>query len=665
MTHDEYLALIKEIERHNELYYDDRPEITDAEYDVLTQKLKAVEATHPEWVTRLSPTQHVGSGKLVGVKTPHKIRLLSLNDLFSLDDVRLWHQGVGSPMTVVEEKIDGLTIALTYVDGEFYLGATRGDGIIGEVVTEQAKQVKGIPHEIPIPDGVAPHNVLIVRAEVNQLVSEFERINKLQESLGRAPFANPRNCAAGGLRAKDPKVTAERGLQAIAFQIIYSEGWDEVRGPNTQSHDMDILRGLGFNTVTQYLCSDFDDIERAIAKIGSNRSQLPYWTDGAVVKTNSLDRQEEIGSTEKYPLHSVAYKYPAEKKRTTIRKIKIQVGRTGVLTPVAEFDPIQLAGTTVTRATLHNQKFISDRMLNVGAEIEVLKSGEIIPKVVGVPIPAENPYEIKTCPCCGTPAILMSDPDDPTTEVMSCPNITGCAAQKLRYFEFFCSRDVMDIRGMGPSVIAAILDAGFMNEIWDIYSLKNRKVDIAKLDGFGEKKVQTLLAAIDESRNHDIDRLIKAFGIPGVGRHIGKALAEKYPDMETISALTYDDLVAIDGIGDISARAILDFWANPETRRRYEALKKAGVNTESAKFIHEPASTIFSAMTFVITGTLPTMSRSEAKGLIESNGGKVSESVSKKTMYLVAGEKAGSKLEKAKKLGITIISESDLQSMLI
>ena len=664
MTQNEYQALIREIEHHNQLYYDDRPEITDAEYDVLTQQLKAAEVEHPDWVTAASPTQHVGVGHLLGKKTEHCFKLLSLNDLFSLDDVKSWHAGVGCPKTVVEEKIDGLTIALTYVDGKLVLGATRGDGVVGEVVTEQAKQVFGIPHFIPIPDSVAPHNTLIVRAEVNMLVTVFERLNKTRASLGQQPFANPRNCAAGGLRAEDPKVTKERGLQAIAFQIIYAEGWDSVRDM-TQHGDIELLKKLGFIGVTQYVCHTQDDILLAIDQIGNDRAQLPYWTDGAVIKTNDLRLQASIGATEKYPLHSVAYKYPAEKKRTTIRKINVQVGRTGVLTPVAEFDPIQLAGTTVTKATLHNQKFVSDRMLNVGAEIEVLKSGEIIPKVVGVPVPATTPFQITACPCCGATAVLMSDPDDPTTEIMSCPNITGCSAQKLRYFEFFCSRDVMDIRGMGPSVIAAILDTGLMDDIWDIYNLKNRQPELAAIEGFGKRKVQAMINAIEESKSNDIDRLIKALGIPGVGRHIGKAMAAKYPDMDAIAALTYEELVAIEGIGDISARSILDFWGNPETRARYDALAKAGVNTKSLKFLEAPAGTIFAGMTFVITGTLPTMSREDAKTLIEKNGGKVSDSVSKKTTYLLAGEKAGSKLEKAKKLGTSIISEDDLQQMLI
>lgn len=664
MTLNEYQALVQEIERHNHLYYDDRPEITDGEFDALTQQLKAVEAEHPEWVTPASPTQHVGAGHLLGKKTKHRFKLLSLNDLFGLDDVQSWHAGIDSPETVVEEKIDGLTIALTYIDGKLALGATRGDGLMGEVVTEQAKQVRGVPEELKLPPGVAPHNTLIVRAEVNQLVAEFERLNKIQESLGKKPFANPRNCAAGGLRAKDPKVTKERGLQAIAFQIIYAEGWDVVRAGHSQTQDVALLGFLGFTPVTQYRCKDFLEIEKAIEKIGATRNQRAYWTDGAVIKTDSLDLQAKIGATEKYPLHSVAYKYPAEKKRTTIRNIVVQVDRTGVLTPVAEFDSIQLSGTTVTKATLHNQKFINDRMLNVGAEIEVLKSGEIIPKVVGVPAPAKTPFQIKTCPCCGTPAVLMSDPDDPSTEIMSCPNITGCPAQKLRYFEFFCSRDVMDIRGMGPSVIAAFIDAGVLNEIWDIYSIKDHVDELAAIEGYGKKKIQAITAAIEASKGNDIDRLIKALGIPGVGRHIGKALAAKYPDMEAIANLTYDDLITVDGVGDISARAILDFWANPETRVRYEALKRAGVNINSLKAVQEPAGTVFVGKAFVVTGTLPTMSREEAKTLIEANGGKVSDSVSKKTAYLLAGEKAGSKLDKAQKLGVTIISEADLKLML-
>lgn len=670
MNQEEYRGLVALAEKYNVAYYDDKPLVTNLEYNNLTQKIKDIEAEHPDWVEKNSPTQHVGAGHLHGKKTQHFRPLLSLNDLFGLDEVKTWHEGIGSPETVVEEKIDGLTIALTYVNCVLDLGATRGDGRIGEIVTQQAKQVKGIPEKLPLPEGVNPENILIVRAEVNQPVAEFERLNAEQEALGLQPFANPRNCAAGGLRAQDPKVTKHRGLQAIAFQIIYAEGWSGVRGGNpTQSGDIALLKRLGFLPVTQYVCRDFEEILDAIYKIGNDRLTLPYWTDGAVIKTNSLARQEELGATEKYPLHSVAYKYPAETKTTTVREIRIQTGRTGTLTPVAIFDPVQLAGTTVTKATLHNQKFIRDRMINVGCKVTVLKSGEIIPKVVDVPEPADAPFEITHCPVCGAAAVLGGDENgDSDTEVMFCPNMTGCPAQKLRYFEFFCSRDVMDIRGMGPSVLAGLIDAGLLDHIWDIYDLKDHADEMPKIERMGEKKTASLLEAIEASKTRDIDRLIKALGMPGIGRHIGQTLAEHYPDMNAIreAALQPDEpLRSLDGIGEISSSVITGFWKDPDSVERYARLSLAGVNTVSMSYQKSTAGAKLEGLTFVITGTLPGMGRDEASELIKANGGKVSGSVSKKTSYLLAGENAGSKLEKATGLGVPVLSLDALREMLL
>lgn len=670
MTHDEYLALIETIERHNRLYYElDDPEITDAEYDALTQRLKAVEATHPDWVSDTSPTRHVGgksSAKFA--KTRHVRQLMSLNDLFSLDDVKAWHDGLGRPETGVEEKIDGLTIALTYKDFVLDLGATRGDGFVGEVVTKQALRVRGIPLRLDVPDEIKSRvdpsvNVLTVRAEVCQPVAEFERLNEIQESLGEPPFKNPRNCAAGGLRAHDPEVTTQRGLMAIAFQIVHSEGWDRIRTKMTQSQDVELLGRLGFIPVKQYRCPDQESMLRAIAEIGAAREGLPYWTDGAVVKTDDLALQERIGCTAKYPLHSVAYKYPAEKKRTVVRRIDVSVGRTGVLVPVAEFDPVQLGGTTVTHATLHNQKFVTDRRINVGCQVEVLKSGEIIPKIVGVPVPADVPFRITRCPICGTEAVVSSDPDS-GTEIMTCPNMTGCPAQKLRYFEFYCSRDVADIHGLGPSILAQLIDAGLLEDVWDIYELKSHVDTMSSLPSLGEKKVRALLSAIEESKCNDMDRFVKSLGIPGIGRHVGKALAAVYASMDDVAAASVEDLTKLDGVGEISARAIYGFFRDPAGVRKYEALRDAGVNVRSARFLDAPGGTIFNGKTFVITGTLPGMTRDEAKDMIERNGGKVSGSVSKKTTYLVAGEAAGSKLAKAQALGVPIISEDELRAML-
>lgn len=674
-SHDEYLGLIQTIRYHNELYYNqDNPEITDAEYDRLTQRLKAIEAEHPEWVSSDSPTQRVGGSAVASnlEKTQHRVKLLSLNDVFDFDSIKTWHNGIGNPETVVEEKIDGLTCALTYVDGKLTLAATRGDGVIGEICTQQAMQVAGIPHELnPLPAGIANHNTLVVRVEVYQPVKEFERVNAELEAMGKKPFANPRNCAAGSLRAKDPAITASRGLHAIAFAILYVDGWDNAQFPTpvtpmkTQRDDISILNYLGFHGVTQYPCHNQDDIFAAIDYIGSHKDQLSYWIDGAVIKTNDRSLQDAIGATNKYPLHAVAYKYPAETRQTTIRNIEVTVGRTGVLTPVAVFDPVPIGGTTVSRATLHNQRYLDERHINIGAVVEIIKSGEIIPKVSNVIKPSDKPFKITTCPVCGSPAVLFTNEYGEDNGVYGCPNLTGCPAQKSRYIEFFCSRDVMAIDGMGPSVISKLMDAGIINYVHDIYHLDQYHDQIVALDGFGERKYQSLQKAIEESKGNDIDRLIKALGIPGVGRHIGKELAARFPDMDTIRALSYEELLTIDGIGDISTKAICDFWTDPENQTRYQKLVDAGINTQSLAFKKAPNGTIFSGMTFVITGTLPSMSREDAKTLIEANGGKVSGSVSKKTTYLLAGDAAGSKLDKAKTLGIPILSENDLNNMLI
>lgn len=684
-----YDMLVQQALYHCQKYYvEDDPEISDDEYDRrFTQILREIEALHPDWTNPQSPTQNVeGTAAKSFQKIKHEFPLLSLNDLFSTDDVISWHNNLGRPITVVEQKIDGLTIALTYINGMFIQGVTRGDGHIGELVTQQAMQIRGIPAKIKIPAGVEPENKIVIRAEVCQPVLEFERCNREQELAGEKLFANPRNCAAGGLRAKDPAVTKSRGLMAIAFQIIHTEGWSEVRtelpdtqdieimktngmvskGQFTQKHDVELLKTMGFIPVTQYYCPTQEELLKAIEDIGAARNNLPYWTDGAVIKTNSETLWQLFGTTSKYPLHSVAYKYPAEKKKTIIRKIIVQTGRTGVLTPVAEFDPITLGGSTVTHTTLHNQKFISDRMLNVDAEVEVIKSGEIIPKIAGVCMPAKSPFRISRCPVCGTPAVRASDDDaNPDTEVMMCPNMTGCPAQKLRYFEFFVSRDVMDIRGLGNTLLAKLIDAGILDNIWDIYTLKTRTEEMLQIDKLGKKKIQNILSAIEESKSADIDRVIKSLGIPGIGRHIGKTMAENYDTVQQALSAGAEELMRLDGIGEISANAIQDAWTNPKFRERVDMLAKHGVNMTSLRTVQAPKGTILNGLTFVITGTLPNMTREDAKALIENNGGKVSGSVSKKTNYLLAGEAAGGKLAKAKDLGVKIISENDLQNMLV
>lgn len=670
---EEYLSLVKEINYHSALYYNqDAPELTDYEYDQLTQRLKAMESEHPEWISPDSPTRRVGGSAVtaVGEKVTHQVQLSSLNDLFDFESVEEWYKGIGFPETSVQQKIDGLTIALEYRNGVLYRGATRGDGFIGEDVTENAKVVSGIPHKLNIPGAanVSAENRLFVRAEVYMPVAVFERVNEEMEREGKKLYANPRNCAAGSLRVKDPQIASKRELSAISFAVLYSEGWENCNSavlpkPGiSETDDLELLNRLGFNAVKAYRCTSIAEVFQAIDKIGNNRDGLPYWIDGAVVKTDHKDLQERIGSTAKYPKHAAAYKYPPEKKVTVIRDIILQTGRTGVLTPVAVLDPVQLCGTTVSRATLHNQKFIDEREIGVGAVVEVIKSGEIIPRIVNVVKKAESVFKTTTCPVCGSEAILGADENGNETGVYYCCNL-ACPAQKSRYIEFFCSRDVMDIDGMGPSMVNSLIDAGLLNTVADLYRLKDHEAEIAALPGMGKRSAAKLIAAVETSKGRDIDRVIKALGIPGVGRHVGKALAAKYPNMDAISELPIDNLVAVDGIGEITANAIWNYFHKSESIETYKQLKNLGVNTVSQIYGKSDGGA-FSGLTFVITGTLPSMSREVAKALIEANGGKCSGSVSKKTSYVLAGEAAGSKLTKAQALGISVIDEDGLTMML-
>ena len=668
-----YDALVKSIQYHNDRYYNqDDPEITDYEYDQLMRELKAMEREHPEWVTLESPTQRVGGSPLLnGDKVRHHVHLYSLNDLFSVEEVRDWYIGqMHTPRVSVQEKIDGLTLALEYRNGKLFLGATRGDGDIGEVVTDNALTVRGVPSLLNIPEnaGAAPENRLYVRAEAYMPVADYERVNEEQRQMGKKLFANPRNCAAGSLRVKDPAITKARNLGAISFAILASEGWEDVdtsicpRPGVSETDDLALLSILGFDVVTAYTCQGMDEIEAAIKKIGESRGNLPYWTDGAVIKTDEKSIQTEYGYTAKFPKHAVAYKYPPEQKDVTILSIDVQVGRTGVLTPVANFTPVQLCGTTVSRATLHNQAFIDDMGIGIGAVVKVIKSGEIIPRVIGVTKPGPEVFRITKCPVCGHDAVLFTDENGTDNGVYGCPNM-ACPAQKVRYIEYYCSRDVMDIAGVGPALVEKLCDMGILNDVADLYSLSEHADAISNLDGMGERSVEKTLDTIETSRGRDIDRLIKALGIPGVGRHIGKALAAKYPDMDAIIALDVEALKAVDGIGDISAKAIWDYFHDEESLARYRRLVDAGDNTKSQSY-GQVQGGVLSGMTFVITGTLPTMSREEAKALIEANGGKCSGSVSKKTTYLLAGEAAGSKLTKATSLGVPVLTEDALKEML-
>ena len=671
MTHEEYQVQIALAARYSDAYYNqDAPEVSDHDYDMLMRHIKEAEAEHPEWVTPDSPTQHVGGeAVLPGTKVEHPVQLMSLDDMFSYDEMRTWYESVGAPTVSVQQKIDGLTIALRYRDGALDQGATRGNGFIGEDVTANAKLLGGIPKKLNIPAaaGVAKHNTLYVRAEVYQPVEIFERVNEELIMAGKKPFANPRNCAAGSLRTKDPNITKERGLCALSFAILLAEGWDDVderilpRPGVSESKDIALLNALGFDTVESIYCGDgIEQVLEAVSAIGDKRDGLPYWIDGAVVKTDDKELQKVLGNTAKFPKHAAAYKYEADEKETIVRDIMVQVGRTGVLTPVAVFDPVDLAGTTVTRATLHNQGFVNNMRVGIGAKVAVIKSGEIIPKVTRVPEPTETPFKITVCPVCGAKAVAFTDETGADTGVVGCPNLM-CPAQRARLIQFYCSRPVMDITGMGPSMVDKLLSAGLINGPLDLYDLKDHAAEIAAMDNMGEKSCKALLAAIEKAKTRPLPQVIKSLCIPNVGASVGKELARRYPDLDTISKLSQDELEAVTGIGPINAASIYRHFQNPANLATLERMKAIGINMKSNTY-GKTSSGPLTGLTFVITGTLSGMGRDEAKVLIEANGGKCSGSVSKKTSYLLAGADAGSKLQKATELGVPVIDLDTLHA---
>lgn len=660
----EYLALAARIRELDEAYYEkDAPMATNAEYDTLKTRLEAIETDHPDWKTPSSPSERPGGKPSKGKKKiAHPRRLLSLKDYFNTDDLRDWYDRIGTPEDMsVEQKIDGLTLALKYKNGRFVQGATRGDGDIGEDVTANIRYVRGIPMTLPKFAGVDPDdNMLYVRLEVYQSVTEFQRCNEAREDQGLEPYANPRACASGGLRSDDFRECLSRGLAAFAFQILDADGWDAVRD-GTQTGDLALLEKCGFDVVAHKKCHGIDEVLNEIQHIQAIKDSLPYWTDGAVVKTDDLILARSIGEGTKYPVHSAAYKYPAEIKHTRVRKILLQTGRTGVVTPVAEIVDIQLAGTNVSRVTLHNQKFIRDHMIDEGCLVAVTKSGEIIPKVVSVPAPAQDYFRIDICPACGASLTERTDQDGNPVGVMICPNAAGCPAQALRYLEFFCSKDVMDIAGLGPAALKALWDAGLVEHAWDIYDMPYRLEEIAAIDGFGLKKAQNIAKAVTKSKSNDIDRLIKALGIPGVGRHTGRMLAREYQDMEQIRRLGIDTLISHNGIGEITARDFTNFWSSSAGRELYEKLKSKGVNTvsKSWKLLDDEQEKAGSGkpldgMSIVATGTIEGFGRADIEEFIVKHGGKASGSVSKKTACVIAGTNAGSKLQKAESLGIPV-----------
>lgn len=645
--------LRKTIEHHAKLYYDlDAPTLSDYEYDALTRELRALEEQYPSLVTPDSATQKVGGTPARGFeKVTHAVRMESLLDAFSEEEIREFdlrvRETVETPRYVVEAKIDGLSVSLEYRDGVFVRGSTRGDGTVGEDVTENLRTVRDIPKTLP--DAPA---FLEVRGEVYMPRASFEALVAQQELYGKPPFKNPRNAAAGSLRQKDATVTAQRQLSIFVFNV------QQLEGATLTSHSasLDYLKALSFTVSPYYTC--YDTIEEALAeirRIGQLRNTLPFDIDGAVIKVDDLAQRALMGSTAKFPRWAIAFKYPPEEKETVLRHIDIQVGRTGVLTPTATFDTITLAGTSVSRAILHNEDFIREKDVRIGDTILVRKAGDIIPEVVSVSAHAQDsvPFEMPhVCPSCGEP---VARPEDEAA--LRCTN-PECPAQLLRNLIHFASRNAMDIDGLGEAVMTKLVEKGFVHQVSDIFSLQ--KEQLLQLDKFKDRSAENLLAAIQQAKGCNLDKLVFALGIRNIGEKAALLLAEKFRTMDALAAATEEEILAIDGMGEIMATSITEFFARAGTRDLLQRLRQAGVN-----FRYEGAekTDLLAGKTLVVTGTLPTLSRAEAEALIVQNGGKAAGSVSKKTAFVVAGEAAGSKLTKARELGIPVLTEEELLQM--
>ena len=646
--------LTEELNYHNDRYYNhDDPVISDYEYDAMLRDLENLEAQFPELLLPTSPTQRVGGSR--GEKfssVVHSVPMESLHDSFSPDEIRDFdrkvREVVSNPVYVVEPKFDGLSVSCEYRNGVFVRGSTRGDGTTGEDVTENLMTIKSLPKRLDN----APA-FLEVRGEVYMSVATFEKIVAEQENNGEKPFKNPRNAAAGSLRQKDSKITAKRGLDIFVFNVQAVEGMSFT----THVESLNFLTESGFPTAFYNSFDNVDDVLAEIERIDEHRGDLPCDIDGAVVKLNNLADRTLLGSTAKFPRWAEAYKYPPEEKETELLDIEINVGRTGAITPVGIFKPVLLAGTTVSRATLHNEDFIRELGVSIGDTVKIRKAGEIIPEVLSVVHHQEGAqvYQLPDyCPSCGSK--LVKEEDEAATR---CTN-TECPAQLLRHLIHFVSRDAMDIEGLGPSLLEMLLNEGLIKTFTDLYKLQ--AVDIASLDRMGEKSANNLINAIEKSKSAEINRLIYALGIRHIGEKAAKLLCEHFLSVEKLFEASEEEIAAIEGYGAIMAKSVYDYFRLEGTAHLIAELKALGVEMKPLEKKEKAGS--FIGKTFVLTGTLPTMSRKEASLLIEQNGGKTSSSVSKKTDYVLAGEDAGSKLTKAQSLGVTIISESDLLQMI-
>ncbi|MBQ2810516.1 MAG: NAD-dependent DNA ligase LigA [Clostridia bacterium] len=657
------------IKYHSKRYYEnDAPEISDFEYDKLFKELKTLEAEHPEFYDPTSPTQRVGGEALEKFeKVKHEVKMGSLTDVFDFEALRAFIRQVKSEVGddtefSVEPKIDGLSVSLEYVDGILSVGATRGNGIEGENVTANIKTIRSIPLELPKKLSIT------VRGEVFMPRSSFERLNKIKEENGEALWANPRNAAAGSLRQLDSKETAKRGLDIFVFN--YQAGSLEDDTIETHSQTIEKLHTLGFKTISMLtISSSEDEIISAIERLGEERASLPYDIDGAVIKVNSLKKREEMGEGTATPKWAVAYKYPPEQKRTRLLDILVQVGRTGVLTPLAELEPVRLAGTTVSRATLHNIDIIREKDIRIGDIVIVQKAGDIIPEVVGSVKELREaelpPYEMPSeCPSCGgalqydDASEFVDGDEDFTLGALRCTN-PSCPAQLERNITHFASKKAMNIDGMGGKMVKLLLDNHLIHDASDLYYLE--KAEIEALDRMGEKSADNLIKAIEASKLAGLARLIYALGIRHIGEVASAELASKFGTIEALFTATEDEICEIEDFGFIMAKSVIDFFKRDTTRYIIDKLKGAGVVTEET--IATEKTNEFEGLTFVLTGTLENMTRDEASDMIKARGGKVSSSVSRNTDYVLAGESAGSKLTKAQTLGVKIIDKEEFLKM--
>ena len=649
--------LRQQINYHNMKYYnEDSPEISDYEYDMLLRELEQIEESYPQLKTPDSPTVRVG-GEAAEKFSPveHIVPMESLHDSFSHDEIRDFdrkvHEIADSPEYVVEPKIDGLSVSAEYRNGVFVRGSTRGDGRIGEDITENLRTIRSLPMKLnkPLP-------YLEVRGEVYMSIESFEKLTAAQEERDEKPFKNPRNAAAGSLRQKDSRITKERALDIFVFNVQQIEG-EEL---NSHVRSLEFLKELGFTVLPfYYKCKSADEVLEKIEDIGMKRGELPFQIDGAVIKVDNFEQRSLLGSTSKFPKWAEAYKYPPEEKETVLLDVEINVGRTGVLTPTAIFEPITLAGTTVSRATLHNEDFIKEKDIRIGDTVVLRKAGEIIPEVVSVSSHLEGaePYRMpRICPSCGSPVVCEDG-----EAALRCTN-TDCPAQLMRHMIHFVSRDAMDIEGLGEKVLHMLVDKELISSPLDLYRLT--KEDIMTLEKKKDKSSENLIRAIENSKKNDLYRIVFALGIRHIGQKAAKLLADKFTTLEAISEATEEEISSIEGFGEIMAKSTVSYFALEESKKLVDEIKALGINTKNlSEKTAVSEDNPFFGKTFVITGTLPNYKRTEAAAIIESMGGKVSSSVSKKTDFVLAGEEAGSKLTKAQSLGVTIIDEDQFEQM--